>query len=294
MSKGTLKGIIKSLVLEELTLLEKLRGTFNWAQFKALASDDVVESLYEMEEYCQRTLGRPVGKGSSRIVFALSSNKVLKLAQPNAHEKGLAQNELEVETFTNPKMRPVLAAIYEYDPKYLWVVAEITRPFQETMKIEQALGLNMSSLEELLKGTIGDVRIKSFDEGWEDIVGKAHKVIEATKKEGQALNKKLEELEKMEMSDYERRMKEIDIFNQQKELGWNQRRAEETIEKFSSANVSRLKPLIDGILAMRDQMHLNIDDLLRMDHYGLTADGRIVVIDYGYNYEIGRKYYGFR
>lgn len=296
MSVKTFKNYIKSIVREELTLLEKLRGNFNWEEFKKIKNNMDPSYVKDMDLYARQTLGIPIGKGSSRTVFALSSGKVLKLARWHSNtgaEKGRAQNKLEIETFTNPKVRPVVAKIFDYDPDYDWIVSEITRPFDESDRMEQALGMTTDSFQNLIIATVGNFKIRNFDQGWDSIVGEAQRYIAKAREEGKVLKKQYEELERMEgLSSHERRMREIDIWNKEKDLGYSIRHAEEILEKYSQAKVSRLKPLIDGIIAMRDQMGFNIDDLLRTDHYGLTADGRIVVIDYGYNLEIGRKFYG--
>ena len=51
-----------------------------------------IRSFKGKYEYCQRFLGRHVGKGTARVVFQYDDNMVLKLALNN---KGLAQNEEE-------------------------------------------------------------------------------------------------------------------------------------------------------------------------------------------------------
>lgn len=40
--------------------------------------------------YCKQMLGQPIGNGSSRIVFQISDERVLKVAK---NQKGIAQNE---------------------------------------------------------------------------------------------------------------------------------------------------------------------------------------------------------
>lgn len=291
MSNQTFKNYIKSIVQEEITLLEKLRGTFDWNTFKSLSSLD------EMEQYCLKTLGKPLGKGSSRIVFALSSNKVLKLAKNiSGGDKGRAQNKLEVETFTNPKAKAVVAKIYDYDPAYNWIISEITRPFKSSIKPEQAIGIDSDTFEEILRYSLMG-KTQSFDQTMRHLTGKAEEDLKNIKRDEEALRAEQELLDSG-FFDYEGetelRLHKTQIKNKEKDLGWRTFEVEKLLAKFSKMNVSRLKPLIDGLIAMRDEINLDVNDIMRMDHYGLTADGRIVLIDYGYDLEVGRKFYGYR
>ena len=47
-------------------------------------------------KYCTEHLGKPIGRGSSRVVFQIDDNRVLKLA---ANAKGVAQNRVESEWY---------------------------------------------------------------------------------------------------------------------------------------------------------------------------------------------------
>jgi hypothetical protein len=71
------------------------------------------------------TLGKKLvalGKGSSREAYLVGSKKVLKRA---LNLKGLAQNHAEVDVYTNPKTKPLVAKIYDFAPDYSWVVSEL-------------------------------------------------------------------------------------------------------------------------------------------------------------------------
>lgn len=65
-----------------------------------------------------------MGQGSSRIVYALTSGKVLKIA---LNDKGLAQNEAEKIVSENPSTRYIGARVYESDSDNIWSVMEIAR-----------------------------------------------------------------------------------------------------------------------------------------------------------------------
>ena len=51
-------------------------------------------SLKKRYEYCVEYLGKPVGRGSSRVVFQYNDDIVIKLA---LNGKGIAQNEAEYD-----------------------------------------------------------------------------------------------------------------------------------------------------------------------------------------------------
>jgi hypothetical protein len=74
-------------------------------------------------KYCEANLQR-ISSGSSRIVYKIDDEKVLKLAK---NRKGLAQNETEIEYSQYYDLSGVLAKVYEYDTGNLWVEMELAR-----------------------------------------------------------------------------------------------------------------------------------------------------------------------
>lgn len=69
-------------------------------------------------EYASLNL-EELGKGSSRIVYLLSAKKVLKIA---LNVKGIAQNEAEIDIYTNPKTKAIIAKIFDYDVDYKYII----------------------------------------------------------------------------------------------------------------------------------------------------------------------------
>lgn len=67
---------------------------------------------------------KQINYGSSRKVFYLTKNKVLKVAK---NRKGIAQNKAEVEIFESSE-RDYFATIYYYSEDFSWVIAEYCRP----------------------------------------------------------------------------------------------------------------------------------------------------------------------
>ena len=90
--------------------------SFNFDEFRQC------RSFAERVRYCEARLER-IAQGSSRIVYRVDDEKVLKLAKNN---KGVAQNSVEIRLGTEPYYT-CFADVYEYDENGLWVEMEICR-----------------------------------------------------------------------------------------------------------------------------------------------------------------------
>ena len=84
-----------------------------------------IKSFAKRIAYCQERLGKYIGSGSSRIVFAIDNTKVLKIAK---NGKGIAQNEVEYDNSQDYYMGHIFTEIYEFDEDNLqWIVSERAR-----------------------------------------------------------------------------------------------------------------------------------------------------------------------
>ena len=90
--------------------------SFNMDEFKSLTSFNV------RIQYCQTRLQR-LSSGSSRIVYKVDDEKVLKLAK---NKKGLAQNEAEGGDYYKNSI-DCFAKIYDVDDNYLWIEMQLAR-----------------------------------------------------------------------------------------------------------------------------------------------------------------------
>ena len=88
-------------------------ASFNFDVFRQL------RTFAERVRYCEQHLKR-LSSGSSRIVYLVDDEKVLKLAK---NKKGVAQNEVEIRLGTEPYYT-CFADVYEYDESGLWVEME--------------------------------------------------------------------------------------------------------------------------------------------------------------------------
>ena len=96
--------------------------------------------------YCKETLGKPIGNGSSRIVWNINNNIILKIAK---NKKGLEQNRTEC----NQPINELFTKIYEYDNlSYQWIIAEKAYKLTEELT-EQILKIPYDIFEDFCIAT---------------------------------------------------------------------------------------------------------------------------------------------
>lgn len=169
-----------------------------------------LSSEQEMLDYARHFL-KPLGKGSSRQAFLFSSRYALKIA---LNEKGLAQNEAELDASTNSGMKSIVARVQRSDDKHRWLLSDLVRELKNVQEFEQLTG-----------------------SGFVDFVF----YIEDVDETGQLDDPP---------SDF-------------------------------ALMIAKLMQKSDLVAA----------DLLKFEHWGVTGDGRPVLIDYGYNQDVWRKHY---
>lgn len=157
------KFLIESLV--EASIDEALRG-FNLAKFKQIAATSKrPESKEEEEEFVWSNSAHPevafarqylpeMGEGSSRIAFALSSGKVLKIAK---NKYGFEQNRVEIGLFTHSKNNHLVTKIFDYAPDYKWIISELVKPFAKG-QLTQYIGFDDQFVGPILS------RYKTFED----------------------------------------------------------------------------------------------------------------------------------
>jgi len=139
-----------SLMIEKIRTAKnsksKFGERFDLKKFKAL------DSAHMMLVYANQYL-EPLGEGSSRRAFTLSSKYALKIA---LNEKGIAQNEAELDVFTNPKTKGVVAKIYGADNENRWVISDLVKPLQRGSEDEfaQITGTDWEDFRMTLRGAL--------------------------------------------------------------------------------------------------------------------------------------------
>lgn len=121
--------LIKINESQQKRLFEAYREGFSFDELSVLGNDafaDDKETAKRQFEYCRKWLGEPVAQGSSRCIFMLSDNLVLKLAN-GKYEAGKAQNRLECQLYEDTQS-PLLVRIFGNDDNYTYIICENVIP----------------------------------------------------------------------------------------------------------------------------------------------------------------------
>ena len=122
-------------------LFEGYREGFSFEELSIIADSafaDEDNSLPQFE-YCRKWLGEPVSMGSSRCIFMLSDNVVLKLAYGGRYKAGIDQNKHEYLLFNQVKS-PLFVRIYDSDKNFTYLVCENVIPC-EPVDFEKIIGI---------------------------------------------------------------------------------------------------------------------------------------------------------
>lgn len=174
-----------------------------------------------------------MGIGSSRIVYALSTDKVLKIA---INQNGIAQNKAEKIVSKNPSTRYIGATVYESDPNYYWSVMEVAQIYTDGTQLNLDLGIPVELVRKY------------------NIVRAAHDLDYVYNK-----GKSIEEVIEYRYEDA----------NLQKSL-----------RKFLEDPPKSMLSLVDLMFNSPIELRLEPGDIVTK-HFGRTAGGRPVLIDYG-------------
>lgn len=163
------KRLSESLAYEmiESMLGEDYPSSFNMDEFKSLPSFNA------RIKYCETHLQR-ISSGSSRIVYKIDDEKVLKLAK---NQKGLAQNEVEAECSQYGDISTIVARVFDVDPNNMWIEMELARKLKKSdfkvitgfkwddyVKVIHNYGMDASGR----RGFKYDVDKKVAEQMWED------------------------------------------------------------------------------------------------------------------------------
>lgn len=147
--------VIKINESQKKRLFEAYREGFSLKKLSALGNN----GWGAQYDYCVKWLGEPDGFGSSRCVFTLSDNMILKLAMGGGRKAGIAQNQQEYKMY-EAWDSPLLVRIYNVDTNFTFLISESVVPAEE-IDFEQILGLPFYNW----------AQGNEFGEDGEDIVG---------------------------------------------------------------------------------------------------------------------------
>ena len=133
--------VVKINESQKKRLFEAYREGFSFDELSVLGNDAFSDEEYNGKlqfEYCKKWLGEPVARGTSRCIFMLSDNLVLKLAC-GRYEAGKAQNRLECQLYEdNPS--PLLVRIFGNDENFSYIICENVVPAQ-SIDFEKIIGI---------------------------------------------------------------------------------------------------------------------------------------------------------
>jgi hypothetical protein len=244
---------LKSL-LEELTeeVIDEVLRKFNFAQFKNLGSPN------QRIEYAQQNLPE-MGVGSSRAVFALSGGKVLKIA---INKAGFAQNRAEYDIFRDPRTKNVVTAIYDKDATFSWLVSEIANPLRSPDQFAQLTGITFATYVDIIRGWDSSEDQSNPDAYLQQVVAK-----------------------------WQDRLEDIRDHSSRQIFLVTQRRVEQYQKAAQSPFVKTMMMLVSESLSVGDVARIDDPTDTTIGHYGYTADGRVVLLDYGFTREVAGSHY---
>lgn len=122
-----------SLVIEKIRSRKTPGGeTFDLKRFKSL------NDINDMHDYAGKYLDK-LGTGSSRAAYLMSGRYALKIALNN---KGIGQNEAELDVYTNPATKRIIAKVYAADERDKWLVADLVKPVTSEKEFEELAGVS--------------------------------------------------------------------------------------------------------------------------------------------------------
>lgn len=217
--KTLLRDYVRQVIAEAIRTRKdipyKWKGStkFEWEKFKSLPAQEI------MVAYAMNYLDT-LGKGSSRIAFALTSKKVLKVAM---NPKGIAQNDAEMKIYTDPATEDMVAKIHDADEQNRWLVSDLVRPIKSEAEFKSLSGVDWDEFKSDLESSISSlVREKGAQEISKDAAPFTKKVYK---------------------------------------------------------------------MAEKGKDRLKLGDLIEINHWGKTPDGRVVLLDYGFTEDVNIKHY---
>lgn len=97
-------------------------SSFDMEHFKS------INSFKGRVEYCRQHLPK-IGEGSSRMVFKIDDEKVIKLAK---NRKGLEQNKTEADKGYDENYFDCIAKVFDYDDNYKFIEMELALPCKKS------------------------------------------------------------------------------------------------------------------------------------------------------------------
>lgn len=217
--------------------------------------------------YCTKWLGYPDSMGSSRAVYTLNDNMVLKLAYGKYYLAGIDQNKQEYEMYKQIDS-PLLTRIFYCDKNFTYLVSEAVLPCKPE-DFEKLLGIPFwnTKVQHSVKRTdqaspnYGDMSV-----GYNKYFDNIAKPFEQTN---------------------------ISIYNILEYIEANYVLDEPYVDKNIEQTIRKSKWLTEFLKFVQNT---KMSDFCQIENFGIVnRDGKpmIVVLDSGLNLDVWEKHYGF-
>lgn len=225
------------------------RKKFSMRLFQSLvSSEDIIA-------YATKHLTR-LGTGSSRVVFACSRSKVLKIA---INEKGFAQNAAELDIAKNNETKGAVSSVFsshtDKEKNVVWLISQLVRTVRDTSEFKTLSGFSWEVYGDTIKAFAKTNAQNDLESITSDISNQYSKRLVRLKDQGDERNARY----------YETLLSDLDLMKNSQ--------------------------FFKGIMAAMKVNRLMPGDILEIDHYGKTSDGAIVLFDYGFTEDIAKKFY---
>lgn len=155
--------LIKINKAQSRRLFEAYMTGFSFHELSSLSND--AQAQYD---YCCKWLGEPVGNGSSRCIFTLNDDIVLKLAYGDLARAGIEQNKRECNIYERFKT-PLLVRIFDHDENFTYIICENVLPISDE-DFEMYLGYPYTSIYKQ-NSTLRRDRTIGFDKYFKNLKG---------------------------------------------------------------------------------------------------------------------------
>ena len=148
-----IKNKLRYNMSKKVVITESQYGSLFEARMDGFRIDALRDMSYKDKiAYCREWLGEDIGKGSSRMVFQMDDETVLKLA---INKKGLAQNREEYSLSKDGYIGHFFPKVYNGsdEDNFLWIVSEYVLPATEE-DFQQILGIPWNNFQEWVFGII--------------------------------------------------------------------------------------------------------------------------------------------
>ncbi len=232
-----------------------------------------------------------MGKGSSRLVYRLDSKKVLKLAHDQKHDIGAGIEQNKLEARISSQFPDILSRVYRMHPKGYYMVSELVRPVTSWNEVVQYFGVDPvdiipgkhtyyqvdQNLEKIIQAGVTEKKIPYFS-----VISLEQELKSFILNKG-FLTHFLEDWLR-----YKKITLNPEIITKIQYQLNNLIHFERTGEP---RGTKQLMKTTQGKQLVEISKMLSYMDLLVVDHWGKTADGKIVLLDYGFDENIAKQYY---